>query len=103
MAERKTYAYRLRVTLPPEAADPSWEPEAWTGKLPPYPEGGMPPEALEDGFRWPRQRRFLSASGARKQASLFREYGAEVTIERSAPVTWPQDEEAATAAGEDKA
>jgi hypothetical protein len=99
MAERKAYAYRLKVTPPPEAADPSWEPDAWLEGLPPYPEGGLPPEALESGFRWPRQRLFLSRSGARRQADLFRKYGAKAVIERSAPVTWPQDEDAATAAG----
>jgi hypothetical protein len=99
VADRKAYVYRLNVTLPPEAADPSWEPGAWLEELPSYPEGGMSPEALEDGFRWPRQRRFLSESGAKKQAGLFRKYGAEVTIERSAPVEWPQ--EAATAAGKE--
>lgn len=99
MTDRKTYVWRLDVTLPPEASDPGWEPDAWLEELPPYPEGGMPPEAMEDGFRWPRQRRFLSESGAKKQAALFRKYGAEVTIKRSAPVKWPQNE-AAAAAGE---
>jgi hypothetical protein len=93
---RKTHVYRLNVTLPPEASDPSWEPDAWLDELPPYPEEGRNVEG--DGFRWPRQRRFLSQSGVSKQAALFRKYGAEVTIERSAPVEWPQDQDAAAAA-----
>jgi hypothetical protein len=97
MAERKAHVYRLNVTLPPEAADPSWEPRAWLEEMAPYPEEGRNVEG--DEFRWPRQRRFLSESGAKKQAGLLRKYGAEVTIERSAPVEWPQ--EAATAAGKE--
>lgn len=90
MARRKTYVYRLKVTLPPEAADPSWEPRSWIDELASYPfEGG----SLEgDEFRWPRNRQFLSAAGARHLAGLFRKYGAKVTIERSAPVAWPQEE-----------
>jgi hypothetical protein len=89
VAERKVHLYRLNVTLPPEAAEPGWEPPGWLDELPPYPEGGMPPEAMEDGFRWPRNRPYLSLSNAKRRARLFEKYGAQVTIERSAPVTWP--------------
>lgn len=85
---RKTYVYRLTVTLPPEAADPSWEPDCWADEL------------ESDEFRWPMNRLFLSASGAKQRAELLRKYGAEVTIRRSAPVVWPQDRDAATG-GED--
>jgi hypothetical protein len=91
VAERKVYLYRLNVTLPPEAADPEWEPQAWLDQLPPYPAEGAPPEALEGRFQWPRNRLYLSLSAAKRRAALFEKYGATVTVERSPPVTWPQD------------
>jgi hypothetical protein len=48
---RKVYLYRLNVMLPPEAADPDREPQAWLDQLPPYPAEGAPPEALEGRFQ----------------------------------------------------
>ena len=91
MFGRTIYLYRLVVTLPPEAAEPDWEPQAWLDQLPPYPLEGAPPEAMEGRFEWPRNRLYQSASGAKRRADLYRKYGATVTIERSAPVTWPAD------------
>jgi hypothetical protein len=77
VARRKVYLYRLRVTLPPEAAEPGWEPQAWLD------------DDYRGDFRWPETRLYLSGGWARRRANLFRKYGAQVTIERSAPVTWP--------------
>ena len=85
---RATYLYRLIVTLPPEAADPEWEPQAWLDEP-------VPPVQYAEGddarFSWPSNQHYLSATNAKRRADLFRKYGAEVTIERSAPVTWPED------------
>ena len=40
-------------------------------------------------FRWPRERHYLSSSGAYQRAWLFRFYGAECEVEASRPVEWP--------------
>lgn len=90
VTERKVYLYRLDVTLPPGAADPGWEPQAWLDELPPYPVEGAPPEFLESSFRWPANRPYLSRSAAKRRADLFRKYGATVSVVRSEPVTWPE-------------
>lgn len=82
MAERKVYLYRLVVTLPAEAAEPGWEPQAWLDD-----EDNHGPW---NDFHWPKKPLYKSASGARKRADLFRSYGAEVTVRRSEPVTWPE-------------
>lgn len=79
---RKVYLYRLNVTLPPEAADPNWEPAGWEDD----------PHNAGQSFQWPRVTRYLAASRAEHRARLLRKYGAEVTIERSAPVTWPAED-----------
>jgi hypothetical protein len=80
-----TRVYRLNVTYPPGSLEPGWEPPGWTI---------TGPNGYEDrpDFRWPRERLYLSRSGAKTGADLFRKYGAEVTIERSDPVTWPDAE-----------
>jgi len=103
-AERRAHVWRLDIKYPPGSQKPGWEPADWD----PWPDGlaggfdadGAPLGAV---FRWPRRLRFLSASGAKKQADLFRKYGAEVTVERSAPVEWPQDQAAAAAGDPDAA
>jgi hypothetical protein len=41
-------------------------------------------------FRWPRERMFLSASGAYKRAVLLHWYGADAQVLSSDPVTWPE-------------
>jgi hypothetical protein len=79
MSARKVYLYRLNVTLPPEAADPDWEPDGWA----------TDPHNAGQGFQWPRVTRYLSLHRAECRAYLLRKYGAQVTVERSAPVTWP--------------
>jgi hypothetical protein len=79
---KRTYVYRLIVTYPEGSKDPGWEPPGWTITGPNgYKDSGE--------FRWPRQRCYLSLSGARNARSIFEAYGARVTIERSEPVTWP--------------
>lgn len=77
--------YRLAVTYPEGSREPGWQPPGW--------ESYDPSSPLHDtewqDFRWPRERKYLSKPGAEHGASVFRRYGATVTIERSDPVTWP--------------
>lgn len=80
-----TRVYRLDVTYPPGT-------EPGSGWAPPDYE---PPDFYdEDATRpwtWPRNKLFLSASGARARAELFRQYGATVVIVPSWPVIWPPE------------
>lgn len=96
-APRPSYLYRARVVKYPEgshdeAGQPvwDWEPPGWETspyKLPPL--NGDP----EDGdweFHWPRQREFKSRSSALRRKALLESFGAEVVIERSSRITWPE-------------
>lgn len=82
MTTRKTYLYRLDVTYPPGSLEWGWEPENWDPGYSANPES-------DDTFRWPRNPLYMSASGARRRAQLFRKYGAAVAVVRSLPVEWP--------------
>lgn len=96
--QRKVFVYRLAVEYPPGSLVLGWAPAGWEPATGGYdPVSGEPYD--EDEFRWPQVRPYLSASGAKRRAELLRKFGAEVTIRRSLPVEWPEDE-AATAAGE---
>lgn len=82
-----TRVYRLNVTYPPGSLEYGWEPpelSGWAPVLSFTPEGEG-----DDVFRWPQNRACLTLGTAKRRAKLFRKYGAEVTIERSDPVTWP--------------
>jgi hypothetical protein len=85
-----TRVYRLEIVYPEGSRVPGWEPYAWRvmsrrqrRKLPPV-------------FKWPRERQFLSSSGAYGRAALLRAFGAEVEVYASAPVTWPNLDDWAT-------
>jgi len=93
---RKTYVYRLIVGYPPGSLEPGWEPPGWEPQFHYDYEG-----PVDDPFRWPANRLCFSASTAKRRADLFRKYGAEVEIERSAPVTWPADPATAATEQED--
>lgn len=81
---RRTFVYRLDVTLPEGANAWDFTPENW--QEPRW--NGDPDDST--AFRWPRyDRLYLSASGAGKRAALLRLYGAKVEIVRSNPVDWP--------------
>jgi hypothetical protein len=82
-----TRVYRLVVEYPPRSREPGWEPPGWEpvrilGESESFGEYG-------EEFRWPANRLCLSAATASRRAQIFRKYGAEVTVERSEPVTWP--------------
>lgn len=82
-----THVYRLQVTYPPGSLEYGWEPPEPSGWAP---ERSFTPEGEDDDvFRWPQNRLCLTLGTAKRRAKLFRTYGAEVTIERSDLVTWP--------------
>jgi hypothetical protein len=86
-AERPVYVYKLDVTYPPHSREYGWEPPGWSaGESEAYRDGYMPDDPGE--FRWPRERLYLSRSGARIGADHFRRYGATAEIIRSERVTW---------------
>lgn len=82
-----SYLYRVRVTKYPEGSEAyGWAPENWE----PYPHGSSgDPYDEEPVFSWPHQRQYLSRNNAMRRAELFREYGAEVVVERSSRIEWP--------------
>ena len=69
--------YRLEV----------WYPE----KLPKEPD-----ESWGEYFRpWPRERCYLSLSGAEHRAAMLRQHGCDVVIVRSKPIEWETPRDAA--------
>ncbi len=77
--DRPLYAYRLIVEYP-EGVDYMNPPELW--------ERDDDPDS--PGFSWPRDRRYLSLSGAKKRADLLRRYGCVVGIQRSERIEWTE-------------
>jgi hypothetical protein len=59
----------------------------------------MPPKlrrsARARGFRWPRERMFLSGGAANHRAFLLEWFGAKVIVQPSEPVTWWEDTDGA--------
>ena len=88
MSGRNVRVFRLEITYPEGSRLPGWVPERWESWL-----RSLPPlqrrQARKAGFRWPRERMFLSSSSAYERAWLLRAFGAEVEVLRSDPVTWP--------------
>lgn len=80
--------WRLMISYPEGSTEPGWRPSGWAEQsLPARLRHGL----RRTRFRWPRERMFLSASGASRRAGLLRRYGATVDIQPSDPVTWPGD------------
>jgi hypothetical protein len=84
------YIYELDIIYPEGSHEPGWRPECWSDPrfLARIGRKGRKQLAARV-FSWPRERRFLSSSGAYGRAGLLRWYGAEVTVRRSLPVEWP--------------
>lgn len=74
--------YALEVTYPDGSDKSGWEPQNWDPELSPDLYG-------ERYFKWPKNRRYLSASSAHRRAQLFRSYGCEVDVVASEPIQWP--------------
>lgn len=93
-----TRVYRLDIIYPEGCRLPGWHPARWSD--PAYlatltrEQRREVRGLLKKPFKWPRERMFLSASGAHGRAWRLRFYGAEVEVEGSAPVTWPNPDDA---------
>lgn len=99
MTGRNAHVFRLDIIYPEGSREPGWQPDSWESFL-----RSLPPlqrrRVRKAGFRWPRERMFLSSSSAYDRACLLRAFGADVQVLRSDPVTWPAhwtwEDEAAT-------
>jgi hypothetical protein len=90
VTEHSARVYRLEILYPDGSQRPGWRPRCW-GKdeyLYRHSSRKQRRELSKKQFRWPRERMFLSSSGAYSRAGLLRWYGAEVAVLRSEPVSW---------------
>lgn len=85
MSNSHMYVYRLVIQYPEGSDRKGWWPAAWYTL-----SDRARRKAIKKGFHWPKERKFLSASSAYDRAWLLRWYGAKVTVQRSAPITWPE-------------
>ena len=88
---RPSRIYRLIIMYPEGSDRPGWKPGCWTS---PAFTARLSRKARRElakrEFAWPRERMFLSSSAAHERAWLLRAYGAEVLVEASLPVQWPE-------------
>jgi hypothetical protein len=87
---RPSRVYRLDIIYPEGSRQPGWRPASYDD--PRYLATltrRQRREHLARPFRWPRERQFLSSSGAYGRAGLLRWWGADVEVYASDPVTWP--------------
>jgi hypothetical protein len=91
---KQARVYRLLIAYPAGSDDPKWTPACWEALL-----SDMPAKwrrsARARGFRWPRERMFLSAGSAYHRALLLQWFGAVVAVQASEPVTWWEDTDGA--------
>jgi hypothetical protein len=87
---RQCRVYRLEITYPEGSDAPGWVPACWPELLASIKDRARRRELRRRGFRWPRERLFLSASGAYKRAGLLTVFGATVFVDASWPVTWSE-------------
>ncbi len=88
MKQAQTFVYRLDITYPPGSQNGSgYRPYHWDSILQSLPRARRW-RARRTGFRWPRERLYLSSSSAYRQAGWLTFLGAAVTVRRSDPVTW---------------
>jgi hypothetical protein len=87
-APRQAHVYWLEITYPAGSKAPGWKPEHWDELLATLDRPDRR-KAARRGFRWPRERMFLSGSSAYHRANLLTWCGAAVQVHRSFPVMWP--------------
>jgi hypothetical protein len=90
MTDRIVHVYRLEVEYPPGSDAPGWVPACWGEMLASVRDRAERRALRRRGFRWPRERMYLSASGAWSRAALLTMFGATVFVDASDPVTWPE-------------
>lgn len=91
--ERTVRVYRLVIAYPEGSDDPGWLPDVWEELLSAMPRKRRR-QMQQRGFRWPRERMFLSSNAAWHRAGLLRWFGAEVEVQASQPVSWWEDTDA---------
>jgi len=91
VTERTIRVYRLDIVYPEGSLKPGWQPACWGALLRDIKDRGQRRAVRERGFRWPRERLFLSASAARHRALLLQWFGADVIVQPSERVTWWED------------
>jgi hypothetical protein len=92
--ERIVYVYRLVIQYPEGSDRPGWKPACWGALLKSIKDRGRRRAVRERGFRWPRERLFLSADGAYSRMGLLMQFGAQVQVQRSEPVIWWEEVDA---------
>jgi hypothetical protein len=92
--DRAAYVYRLIIFYPPGSQEPGWKPAVWSQLLDGIADKAKRREVRRRGFRWPRERKFLSRDAAYRRALMLRWLGAAVEVQRSEPVTWWEDNDA---------
>jgi hypothetical protein len=95
MTDRPVYVYKLVVSYPPGSDEPGWVPFCWNELLAGVKDRRQRQALRRRGFRWPKERLFLSHSGAWGRAGLLSWCGATVEVRRSGEVTWWEDTDAA--------
>lgn len=90
---RSTYVYMLDVKYPEGSEDPDWMPEVFedeeTTRV--FTDHLGRDQFTNSGWTWrgwPRERKYLTRGPAQRRAFFLRLFGCEVTILRSAPVSW---------------
>ena len=87
---RAQRVYRLVITYPEGSHVPGWRPACWDDpRFLATLTTRQRRECKRARFQWPRERLFLSSSGAYGRAAVLRWYGARVEILASDPVAWP--------------
>jgi hypothetical protein len=88
---RERRVYRLVIMYPEGSDAPGWRPACWSdpGYLARLSRKSRR-KLTRHKFAWPRERVFLSSSSAYERAWVLRAYGAEVLVEASLPVQWPE-------------
>jgi hypothetical protein len=87
--EREAHVYWLDITYPDGSQNGSgYRPYHWDEIIESLPRR-LRRKARKQGFRWPRERMFLSHSSAYQRAYWLEYLGARVDVHRSNPVTWP--------------
>jgi len=88
VTDRAVYVYRLVISYPPGSQEPGWKPACWDALLRDVKDKRERAAVRKRGFRWPRERKFMSASAAYRRSLLLQWFGATVDVQRSEPVTW---------------
>lgn len=86
--DRPVYVYRLEISYPEGSDAPGWLPPRWDQYVRKLPLRTRR-KVRRTGFRWPRERMFLSSSGAYGRAAQLIRFGCDVEIIRSDAVSFP--------------